>query len=63
MPETLSSPKTKLHLRNVSRTFMTPHGTLAALEGIDLEVREHEFLCVLVGMRQIYFAQFDGGAR
>jgi NitT/TauT family transport system ATP-binding protein len=47
MPETLSSPKTKLHLRNVSRTFKTPHGTLAALEGIDLEVREHEFLCVL----------------
>ena len=47
MPETLSSPKTKLRLRNVSRTFKTPHGTLAALEGIDLEVREHEFLCVL----------------
>lgn len=41
------SPKSKLQLTGVSRSFKTPRGALAALEGIELEVREGEFLCIL----------------
>ncbi len=50
MPETLevsSTPKSKLRLRDISRAFPTPRGALLALENIDLEVREGEFLCVV----------------
>jgi NitT/TauT family transport system ATP-binding protein len=50
MPETLevsSTPKSKLRLRDISRAFPTPRGALLALENINLEVREGEFLCVV----------------
>lgn len=47
MPETLASQKIKLQLHDVCRAFRTPQGALAALEGINLDVREGEFLCVL----------------
>lgn len=39
--------KIKLRLSGVSRSFKTPRSTLSALEGIELEVREGEFLCIL----------------
>lgn len=50
MPEPLqasSQPKGKLRLSGVSRSFPTPHGTLVALENINLEVSEGEFLCLV----------------
>jgi len=47
MPEPTASNKIKIQLHNVYRTFKTRDGTLPALEGINLEVREGEFLCVL----------------
>ncbi len=40
-------PKSKLRLSGVSRSFKTPRGALSALEGIELDVREGEFLCIL----------------
>jgi len=50
MPEPLqasSQPKGKLRLSGVSRSFPTPRGTLVALENINLEVSEGEFLCLV----------------
>jgi len=40
-------PKGKLRLSGVSRSFPTPRGTLVALENINLEVSEGEFLCIV----------------
>jgi NitT/TauT family transport system ATP-binding protein len=37
----------KLRLQGISRTFKGPGGRLSALENIDLEVREGEFLCMV----------------
>jgi NitT/TauT family transport system ATP-binding protein len=34
-------------LRNVHKTFDTKNGLVEALKGIDLEIREEEFLCVV----------------
>jgi NitT/TauT family transport system ATP-binding protein len=45
--EELTTPKSKLRLSNVSRSFPTARGPLVALEKIDLEVHEGEFLCVV----------------
>jgi len=39
--------KCKLRLEGVTRCFKTSRGTLSALEGINLEIREGEFLCVV----------------
>lgn len=47
VPNNSDSPKIKLRLTGVSRSFKTSRGALAALEGIELEVREGEFLCIL----------------
>jgi len=47
IPHNSDSPKIKLRLSGVSRSFRTPRGTLSALEGIEFEVREGEFLCIL----------------
>jgi NitT/TauT family transport system ATP-binding protein len=50
MSETPEAPSTttgKLRLSGVSRSFHTARGTLAALENINLEVREGEFLCIV----------------
>ncbi|MCJ7501968.1 MAG: ABC transporter ATP-binding protein [Acidobacteriia bacterium] len=50
MPEPLQAsnqPKGKLRLSGVSRSFPTPRGTLVALENINLEVSEGEFLCIV----------------
>jgi NitT/TauT family transport system ATP-binding protein len=50
MPEALEvsrPPKSKLRLLDVSRSFPTPRGALVALENINLEVEEGEFLCVV----------------
>ena len=48
--ETSESPgtqQTKLRLEGVSRSFKTPRGLLSALENIDLNVREGEFVCLV----------------
>lgn len=37
----------KLRLQDVTRAFKTPRGTLTALESINLDVREGEFLCIV----------------
>ena len=37
----------KLRLQRVSKTFATDNGPVEALEGIDLEIREEEFLCIV----------------
>jgi NitT/TauT family transport system ATP-binding protein len=50
MPDTLEvsrPPKSKLRLIDVSRSFPTPGGALVALENINLEVEEGEFLCLV----------------
>ena len=47
VPNDPDTSKIKLRLSGVSRSFKSPRGTLAALEGIELEVREGEFLCIL----------------
>jgi NitT/TauT family transport system ATP-binding protein len=50
MPETReesSQPKGKLRLSGVSRSFPTPRGALIALENINLQVSEGEFLCLI----------------
>jgi NitT/TauT family transport system ATP-binding protein len=50
MPQPLQAsnqPKGKLRLSGVSRSFPTPRGTLVALENINLEVSEGEFLCIV----------------
>jgi len=39
--------KCKLRLEGVTRCFKTSRGTLSALEGINLEIREGEFLCLV----------------
>ncbi len=45
--ELLEGGERKIRLRGVSRSFRTPEGSLQALEGIDLEVRAGEFLCIV----------------
>jgi NitT/TauT family transport system ATP-binding protein len=50
MPEALevsNPPKSKLRLIDVSRSFPSPGGALVALENINLEVEEGEFLCLV----------------
>ena len=42
-----TSDQPKLRLEKVSRTFKAASGRLVALENIDLEVREGEFLCLV----------------
>ena len=37
----------KLEIRNVSKTFQSKNGTLAALNSIDLDMRAGEFVCLL----------------
>lgn len=37
----------KLSLRNVTKAFVGRHGRVVALEGLSLDVREGEFLCVV----------------
>ncbi len=41
------SPRTKLRLQNVSKTFLSNLGAVETLRAIDLEVREEEFLCIV----------------
>jgi len=45
--QALSQPKGKLRLSGVSRSFPTARGALVALENINLEVSEGEFLCLI----------------
>lgn len=47
IPEAPGTPKPKLQLSGVSRSFKTPQGRLLALDDIHLEVREGEFLCIV----------------
>ncbi len=37
----------KLELRNVTKTFNTEEGEMDALEGINIEVKPNEFLCII----------------
>jgi len=37
----------KLELRNVTKTFNTEEGKMEALEGINIEVKPNEFLCII----------------
>lgn len=37
----------KLELRNVTKTFNTEEGEMEALEGINIEVKPNEFLCII----------------
>jgi NitT/TauT family transport system ATP-binding protein len=45
--ELLVTQQAKLRMESVSRSFKTPRGPLLALESIDLDVREGEFLCLV----------------
>ena len=45
--ESVVTQQAKLRLESVSRSFKTPRGPLSALESIDLDVREGEFLCLV----------------
>jgi NitT/TauT family transport system ATP-binding protein len=47
MAEASGNRNIKLHLHDVFRVFHTTHGTLPALQAINIEVFEGEFLCVL----------------
>ncbi len=50
MPKTTDTPwlrESKLLLENVSRSYRTPEGTMVALERINLNVKEGEFLCLV----------------
>jgi len=41
------TPRTKLRLQNVSKTFLSNQGPVETLRAIDLEVCEEEFLCIV----------------
>lgn len=42
-----NEPAAKLAVRDVSKTFLTAHGRVAALEQVTLHVREGEFVCLV----------------